>query len=152
MDELQLPDDTFRLQLAPELPLIKADASQLQRAFVNLLGNSARYSGGHPGAGARERAAQPHHGAGRGPRARHPARAAGARVRALLPAGTDRTGHRGSGLGLAIVRGFVEANGGRVWVESLPHQGTTFALELPLEQPTDAGRPRTRRLRAGSRT
>ena len=49
-------------------------------------------------------------------------------------AGTDRTGHRGSGLGLAIVRGFIEANGGRVWVESLPHQGTTFALELPLEK------------------
>ena len=35
----------------------------------------------------------------------------------------DRTGHRGSGLGLAIVRGFVEANGGRVWVESLPQPG-----------------------------
>ena len=31
--------------------------------------------------------------------------------------GTKQTGHRGSGLGLAIVRGFVEANGGRVWVE-----------------------------------
>jgi two-component system sensor histidine kinase KdpD len=42
-------------------------------------------------------------------------------------------GHRGSGLGLAIVRGFVEANGGRVWVESLPGQGSSFVVELPLE-------------------
>ena len=47
--------------------------------------------------------------------------------------GTDATGHRGSGLGLAIVRGFVEANGGRVWVESLPDQATTFVVELPLD-------------------
>jgi two-component system sensor histidine kinase KdpD len=31
------------------------------------------------------------------------------------------------------VRGFVEANGGKVWVESLPGQGATFVVELPLE-------------------
>jgi two-component system sensor histidine kinase KdpD len=67
-------------------------------------------------------------------------------------AGTDRTGHRGSGLGLAIVRGFVEANGGRVWVESLPNQGTTFALELPLDQPTDAGAPAGTPAPAGTRS
>jgi two-component system sensor histidine kinase KdpD len=48
--------------------------------------------------------------------------------------GTEETGHRGSGLGLAIVRGFVEANGGRVWVESLPGQPTSFVGELPLER------------------
>jgi two-component system sensor histidine kinase KdpD len=44
----------------------------------------------------------------------------------------DGTGHRGSGLGLAIVRGFVEGNGGRVWVESPPGHGTSFVLEFPL--------------------
>ena len=41
--------------------------------------------------------------------------------------GTEQTGHRGSGLGLAIARGFVEVNGGRVWAESLPGQGASFA-------------------------
>jgi two-component system sensor histidine kinase KdpD len=49
------------------------------------------------------------------------------------PGGPYPNGHRGSGLGLAIVRGFVEANGGRVWVESLPGQGSSFVVELPLE-------------------
>jgi two-component system, OmpR family, sensor histidine kinase KdpD len=44
----------------------------------------------------------------------------------------DGGGHPGSGLGLAIVRGFVEANGGRVWAESLPGHGTAFVVELPL--------------------
>jgi two-component system sensor histidine kinase KdpD len=39
---------------------------------------------------------------------------------------------KGSGLGLAIVRGFVEANGGRVRVESLPGQGSSFVVELPI--------------------
>ncbi len=47
-------------------------------------------------------------------------------------AGTPQGGHRGSGLGLAIARGFTEANGGRLQVESLPGQGATFVFELPL--------------------
>jgi two-component system, OmpR family, sensor histidine kinase KdpD len=47
-------------------------------------------------------------------------------------AGTPQRGTRGSGLGLAIARGFTEANGGRLHVESLPGQGATFVFELPL--------------------
>jgi two-component system sensor histidine kinase KdpD len=47
-----------------------------------------------------------------------------------------RNGGRGggAGLGLAITRGFVAANGGRVWAESRPGQGATFALALPRAQ------------------
>jgi signal transduction histidine kinase len=44
--------------------------------------------------------------------------------------GADR--RAGAGLGLAIARGFAEANGGRVWAESRPGQGATFALALPV--------------------
>jgi signal transduction histidine kinase len=43
--------------------------------------------------------------------------------------GRDRAG---AGLGLAIARGFAAANGGRVWAESRPEQGATFALALPV--------------------
>jgi len=39
---------------------------------------------------------------------------------------------RGAGLGLAIARGFAEANGGKVWVESHAGQGATFVLALPV--------------------
>ncbi len=47
VDELRADAGEFRLQL-PDLPLLEADAAQLQRAFVNLLENSGRHSAGHP--------------------------------------------------------------------------------------------------------
>ena len=48
VDDIALPPGTFALAIAPDLPLIRADAAQLERAFANLLENSARYWGGHP--------------------------------------------------------------------------------------------------------
>ncbi|MGZ4372044.1 MAG: sensor histidine kinase [Gaiellaceae bacterium] len=45
--------------------------------------------------------------------------------------GADADGERGSGLGLAIARGFVQVNGGRVWVESQPGRGSAFVLAFP---------------------
>ena len=39
---------------------------------------------------------------------------------------------RGMGMGLAIVRRFVELQGGRLWVDSVPGSGSTFSFTLPI--------------------
>nr|AQQ74661.1 hypothetical protein [uncultured bacterium] len=44
------------------------------------------------------------------------------------------TTQKGAGLGLAIAKSFVEAHGGRIWVESALGQGTTFTFALPLDR------------------
>lgn len=132
VDELGLPPGAFELLIASDLPQLRADAAQLERAFVNLLENSHRHSRGHPVSvrarvtGGRLLVRVVDRGPGIPPAQRE---------RVFEPfyrSGTDLTGHRGSGLGLAIVRGFVEVNGGRVWVESLPGQATSFVVEFPL--------------------
>ena len=116
-----------------ELPLVKADAAQLERAFANLLENGARHADGHP---VSVRARQVRERVvirivDRGPGI--PTTQLERVFEPFYRSGNERTGHRGSGLGLAIARGFVEVNGGRVWAESLPGQGTSFVVELPLE-------------------
>ncbi len=123
----------FGLVLDPELPLVQADAAQLERAFANLLENSARHAGGHP-VSIRARKVSNRvlvRIVDRGPGI--PPSQLERVFEPFYRSGNDRTGHRGSGLGLAIARGFLEVNGARVWAESLPGQGTSFVVEIPLE-------------------
>ena len=45
---------------------------------------------------------------------------------------TDTRAKGGTGLGLAIAREIAERHGGRLWFESVPGEGATFYLDLPL--------------------
>jgi two-component system sensor histidine kinase KdpD len=53
------------------------------------------------------------------------------RERLFRPFERGQTRSPGSGLGLTIARGFVEAHGGRLWLEDAPVSGSRFVFTLP---------------------
>jgi two-component system sensor histidine kinase KdpD len=122
----------FEVRIDADVRSMRADFGQVERALANLLENARRFSGGEPvvirarkiGGWVTIRVVD-----------RGPGIAAAEMERIFEPfyRGADGTGasHTGSGLGLAIAKGFVEANDGRIWVESTPGHGATFALSLP---------------------
>jgi two-component system, OmpR family, sensor histidine kinase KdpD len=140
-------DESVRLSVDAQVPLLHGDSSQLERAFANLIENAL------------------HHCAGKPVLVR--ARAVGSRVRVRvvdqgpgIPAAEqhliflpfyrseeDEGSHQGSGLGLAIAKGFVEAAEGNISVESSSH-GTSIVVELPIS-PT-GGPPDTTAALAGA--
>lgn len=48
---------------------------------------------------------------------------------------TTKSEGKGTGLGLAVVYGIVERHGGKVTVDSVANQGTTFTITLPVRPP-----------------
>jgi two-component system, OmpR family, sensor histidine kinase KdpD len=123
-------------ELPADLPFVKADPAQLERVFANLIQNAIGYSpadvpvrvSGGVGAGfVTVRVID--RGRGIPPSQR-------AHIFEPFFRGRDSNG---SGLGLAISRGFVEANGGRIQMQTGTAEGTSFAVSFPLvQQPVTA--------------
>jgi two-component system sensor histidine kinase KdpD len=120
-----------RVDIIGEAPLVNVDGAQVQRVLANFIENALRFSPADAHVVVRVTATRKD-----------------AIVRVVdqgpgIPEGElervfepffRRTGDAssGAGLGLAIARGFAAANDGRVWAESRPGQGATFALALPV--------------------
>jgi signal transduction histidine kinase len=124
--------------LAPDLPLVMADATQLAQAFLNLTLNAvqAMPGGGTLAISTRSlrlprTSSEPTHiliefkdsGAGMPEEQRRRA------FSSLL----NTTKQSGTGLGLAIVGRVIETHRGKVIIRSSPGSGTTFSITLPVQ-------------------
>jgi K+-sensing histidine kinase KdpD len=131
LEQLGVEGDRVTVSLESEAPLpIRVDAAQIERVLVNLLENALKFSS--PTDPVSVSASR---GAGRvlvRVRDRGPGILVADRERIFEPFERGSDEGRGSGLGLAIARGFAEANGGIIRVESSSEQGgSTFVLDLP---------------------
>jgi signal transduction histidine kinase len=120
------------VEIAPGLPVVRADRRRLLEALQNLVENAAKFTAGQ-----------------REPRITIGARQDGADAvffvrdngRGIEPRFLEKVfdlfekldpGVEGTGVGLALVRRIVEAHGGRTWAESDgPGRGATFCFTLP---------------------
>jgi two-component system sensor histidine kinase KdpD len=134
LDDVGEAGQRVEVSLQDESPAVRADASQIERVLVNLIENALKYSPASEPVHVHVTATPGEvlvrvvdHGPGVSFAERE-------RIFEPFQRGTDG-GVRGAGLGLAIVRGFAEANGGRVWAESRRGQGATFVLALPTATP-----------------
>lgn len=126
-------------EAAPDLPLVKADVQGFSRILRNLMTNAVKFS---PEGGTVRVVA-----AGQGdhlliqvcdngpgiPAEELP------RVFERFYRGANARDRLGAGLGLTIARQLVEAQGGHIWVESTPGQGSVFSFTLPAAAPATGG-------------
>ena len=117
-----------------KLPDINADPDRISQVLKNIIHNAIKFS---PNGGKIEISAQlkkdfiqfsiKDYGKGMSPRDQ---------IRVFEPfyqvdAGSKEFG--GTGLGLAICRGIVEAQKGKIWIQSIEGQGSTFYFTIPLK-------------------
>jgi GAF domain-containing protein len=123
----------FKLELAPELPAGHGDGRRLTQVLINLVGNAIKFTD----AGEVAIKAEANNGAFHvSVRDTGPGISAADQAKLFQEfqqadnAITRKKG--GTGLGLAISKRIIEMHGGKIWVESQPGQGSTFAFTLPV--------------------
>lgn len=122
---------TLSCELERNLPLVWVDRGLIGRVVQNLVGNAVKFT---PGGGVVRLEARPEPAGGLTIAVFNSGSGIPAELQGRLfqKFATGRQDERGSGLGLAFCRLVVEAHGGRIWVESEPGEGVTFAFTLPL--------------------
>jgi two-component system sensor histidine kinase HydH len=139
--------------LAPDLPLVRADAEQLRQVLMNLVKNAiqAMNGMGQVTVITRERKGR-HNGWSGGPiplasdwveiSVRDDGPGIGPSVLKNLFVPFFTTKHKGTGLGLAISQRMIEEMGGRIEVSTQPGAGSTFTVVLPVvSDPLASPRP-----------
>ncbi len=131
----------LRLHIAAAPLAVQGDRRQLRQLIANLVDNAMKFS--HDGGDIEIRVERDVDAARIVVRDAGVGIAADAIDRVFEPffqADSSSTrAHGGAGIGLTVARAFVEAHGGRLWVESNAGAGATFIAALPLAS-AEAGR------------
>lgn len=121
------------MEIAENLPNVKADANALKQAIQNLIGNSLKYSNGEKwlkisaqNGGGKVKITVEDRGIGIAPKDLKHIFEPFYRAKAVV----DEQIH-GNGLGLSLVRETVEAHGGKITAESEIGKGSKFIVHLP---------------------
>ena len=130
---VQSRGQTLLLDLPDSMPLVQGDGQRLEQVVLHLISNASKFTseGGTIILRAREQGTElvievQDDGIGVSQEAQAKLFKPYARINA------DRQLHPGLGLGLALAKQVVELHGGKMWVESEPGKGSTFAFSLPL--------------------
>jgi two-component system sensor histidine kinase MtrB len=117
-------------------PLLRTDRRRVDRIVVNLVGNALDHGGGdvvvEVDQGAQAVVAVRDHGPGIAPDALPRLFDRYFKVSPSRPSRREAAGSTGSGLGLAIAAEQAKLLGGSIDVESVPGEGSTFTLRLPV--------------------
>jgi signal transduction histidine kinase len=123
----------FKMEMASKLPTGRGDGRRLTQVLINLVGNAIKFTD----AGEVAIKAEANNGSFHvSVRDTGPGISAADQAKLFQEfqqadnAITRKKG--GTGLGLAISKRIVEMHGGKIWVESQPGQGSTFAFSLPV--------------------
>jgi two-component system, NtrC family, sensor kinase len=123
----------FKVEVAPQLPSGRGDGRRLTQVLINLVGNAIKFTD----AGEVAIKAEANNGSFHvSVRDTGPGISAADQSKLFQEfqqadnAITRKKG--GTGLGLAISKRIIEMHGGKIWVESQPGQGSTFAFTLPV--------------------
>ena len=123
----------FKIEVAPKLPPGRGDGRRLAQVLINLVGNAIKFTdAGEVAVKATATDGSFHlsvRDTGPGISAADQAKL----FQEFQQADNSITRKKGgTGLGLAISKRIVEMHGGRIWVESVVGQGSTFSFMLPL--------------------
>ena len=124
---------TVAVSVPAALPLLRADPDRLMQVLLNLLSNAAKFV---PVPGGQVQVQVRADAAGVTVAVQDNGPGIHAAQQALIferfrQGGDSANRPQGTGLGLPISRQIIEHFGGRLWVESQPGEGATFAFHLP---------------------
>jgi signal transduction histidine kinase len=123
----------FKVEVAPQLPPGRGDGRRLTQVLINLVGNAIKFTDAGEVAVNAEANNGSFHVAVRDTGPGISAADQAKLFQEFQQADNAITKKKGgTGLGLAISKRIVEMHGGKIWVESQPGQGSTFAFTLPV--------------------